>query len=468
MTDRVQLVDLENRALEDIFTNIQTRYLLRLQENEEVEQAPHIHYNIYKRILNCFLEKFARRIDALDNYHSDSGVTWEDSDDLDLPFIKALKEKFIPLANKKDLYQGLLQILIDLKGRRDGFGCTLRNMLSKRADLGKNIPSFELLNLLSTGELKSKIDDSFLDTLIEKYKKKFYVAACYEELLESLNKMIQGASSEKSHYTFIDVLRGILETRLQDISNIERLQERGEKVYSECYDKIFEFIKDWEGRELINTLELQSPRESIYFKYWSDMLDLNSKNICRVLPYLLTAYIGSIQKNSFFRRGSSAINEVFELSSDNFDPANKYRRIKQIERLSATFSLKEFKDACNPKKNTHSVAGSDCPSPHYLDRRFPYKEADFLHYVFYVWASVIMEESPDEEDITKEDVNVKNILGTIRATISLVDSYMLVLKYTNNSELDKFQELLDRKGGLITNSDMLTYLENKFAIMPFA
>lgn len=91
-----------------------------------------------------------------------------------------------------------------------------------------------------------------------------------------------------------------------------------------------------------------------------------------------------------------------------------------------------------------------------------------MHYVFYVWASVIMEESPDEEDITKEDVNVKNILGTIRATISLVDSYMLVLKYTNNSELDKFQELLDRKGGLITNSDMLTYLENKFAIMPFA
>ena len=315
MTDRVQLVDLENRALEDIFTNIQTRYLLRLQENEEVEQAPHIHYNIYKRILNCFLEMFARRIDALDNYHSDSRVTWEDS---------------------------------------------------------------------------------------------------------------------------------------------------------ECYNEIFEFINDWEDRDLINTLKLELLQESKYYKYWSDMLNLNNTNICQLLPYLLTAYIANIHKNSFFQRGSSSIDEVFNLSSDDFDPANKHRRIKQIERLSAKFSLKEFKNPCNSKKSKRSNASSDRPSPHYLDRRFPYREADFLHYVFYIWASVIMEESLDEEDITKEDVNVKNILGTIRATISLVDSYMLVLKYTNNSELDKFQELLDRKGGLITNSDMLTYLENKFAIMPFA
>ena len=152
------------------------------------------------------------------------------------------------------------------------------------------------------------------------------------------------------------------------------------------------------------------------------MLDLcNHDKICRLLPYLLTAYVCHANKNSFAKRGSYDI--IFGLQH-RIGEQNVTRRKSQFDKLAHMFSLKDI-TICEPPKPKELDPRK--PVAAYADRSSVanlYHDRTFINHIFATWSATLLDVCLSEQNQEKLEIQ------TIYKKMSLKDSYLLFLYYT--------------------------------------
>lgn len=135
-----------------------------------------------------------------------------------------------------------------------------------------------------------------------------------------------------------------------------------------------------------------------YIEY---MLDLQNDHICRLLPYLLTAYVYNYKKNSFIRHGTTGPDLAFGSEPSNSEGTDNIPRVKkQLQLLSKRFFLPD-----KPLSWIEDMPGND-------DTRLwdpnqspaPWASLPLLWRVFVAWCGALLR---DETSFIDEAVCAK-------------------------------------------------------------
>lgn len=175
----------------------------------------------------------------------------------------------------------------------------------------------------------------------------------------------------------------------------------------------------------INPDKKEKASDIEYFHVIPDKLDLNDDHICKLLPYLLTAYVCSVNRNSVFLRGKAARRYIYGNPDigDEYDLPRVARLRSQDQGLIKCFSL-------NGIAFVQLKARKKRPEPYIVNRLKPYYDAVFVRHVFELFAAITCDESKCGNEIIQNVVN----------KIDLKSCYFLFLSYTCPDELYKLSD----------------------------
>lgn len=175
-----------------------------------------------------------------------------------------------------------------------------------------------------------------------------------------------------------------------------------------------------------NPNHVLNAEENEYFQYIGDMLDLDNKSVCTLLPYLLAAYTCHSIKN---RLGKSDTRKLLlgHYDEDDEHEQNISRRKKQIDKLSKKFS---FADYTVSVVNAETEMCSAVPLPAVANRSNASKmhhDTIFVNHIFAVWFVIIRELASSEK--YKNNPEIQEVLSNIK----LKHNYLLFLHQTKQN-----------------------------------
>lgn len=194
-------------------------------------------------------------------------------------------------------------------------------------------------------------------------------------------------SFEKGDFNLEKISRPVRIRWISDISKFEESYQNIEKFYlsksrhvEHCrnlFSELIEYLRAAEELRIGGYNESVKLLEKIKLEYLINIFDLKSVNICKLLPYLLTALCFNYERNHV---DSKYLHDFFEYEA-NCDEAIIIR--KRIKKFSQNFSLKSHYKEISYKTD-------DRPSPIFDLKKTPYiMNAGVLQAVFEKWCEII-------------------------------------------------------------------------------
>ena len=196
------------------------------------------------------------------------------------------------------------------------------------------------------------------------------------------------------------------------------------QYFSASYDKFFQHLKDLDlvsGRAylredlaLVSKFKAESDGGLIdigHFKYIDQIVDLNDKNVCKLLPYLLAAYTCHVSQNSLMSRGTLSADFIFNSSASDSNAVEESLspiHMKQIQQLSKRFSFRDHR--INPPKQPNRRYSLELPDgsiverpkPYFVNGKGPFHDVEFVYHIFASWAAITTYSSTKDTTAIKE------------------------------------------------------------------
>lgn len=148
----------------------------------------------------------------------------------------------------------------------------------------------------------------------------------------------------------------------------------------------------------ISTLEPNPILNRFKDDYLEYMLNTQSPNVCKLLPYLLTSYVFNYKTNNLIERGEDNLSFAFE--EDDVPIANASRIRKQLRLLCKRFHLSEnisfHQNSPGKSEEDNLVAWM------HEDSISPWNDVHLLWRVFVAWSGIFiyLNEAPSSSDST--------------------------------------------------------------------